>query len=108
MISGFKAAKKTLIFYTDGDGQYDVKELPILWILMTPDVDFVNGIKMVRSYPFLRIIIGKLYSFITRWSFLLPIYDIDCDFRLIRRKITDKIWWTISLLSNRSWFLWEI
>src|SRR5260221_3725107 len=28
--SGFKAASKDLVFYTDGDGQYDVKELPIL------------------------------------------------------------------------------
>src|SRR5215207_8420853 len=28
--SGFAAASKELVFYTDGDGQYDVGELPIL------------------------------------------------------------------------------
>src|SRR5262245_18389530 len=26
--SGFAAARKNWVFYTDGDGQYDVKELP--------------------------------------------------------------------------------
>ncbi len=28
--SGFAAARKQLVFYTDGDGQYDVRELPAL------------------------------------------------------------------------------
>lgn len=89
--TGFKTATKELIFYTDGDGQYDVKELPLLYMIMTPDVDFVNGIKMTRAYRANRIIIGKVYSFMTRWLFLLPIYDTDCDFRLIRKKIIDKL-----------------
>lgn len=89
--SGFQIASKDCIFYTDGDGQYDIKELPVLLTIMTPDVDFVNGIKMTRSYPTHRIIIGKLYSFIVRWLFLLPIYDIDCDFRLIRKGIVKKL-----------------
>lgn len=94
--TGFKTAAKELIFYTDGDGQYDVKELPLLYMIMTPDVDFVNGIKMTRAYRAHRIIIGKVYSFIARWLFLLPIYDIDCDFRLIRRGITKNLHFTSS------------
>lgn len=89
--SGFKHSSKDLIFYTDGDGQYDVKELPILLNLMTDDINFVNGIKMDRQDYRYRIILGSLYSFITRWAFLLPTYDVDCDFRLIRRKIIKKI-----------------
>lgn len=89
--SGFKAASKGLIFYTDGDGQYDVKELPILLTLMTKDVNFINGIKMSRHDPSYRIVIGNIYSFLTRWLFWLPIQDIDCDFRLIRKQIIDKI-----------------
>lgn len=89
--SGFKAAQFELIFYTDGDGQYDVKELPLLFSLMTKDTDFVNGIKMSRYDPTYRIIIGNLYSFLTRWLFWLPIQDIDCDFRLIKKSIIDKL-----------------
>lgn len=89
--SGFKAASKDLVFYTDGDGQYDVKELPILLVLMTDDVDFINGIKMSRKDPTYRIVLGKLYSMITRWSFWLPVDDVDCDFRLIRKELIDKL-----------------
>lgn len=89
--SGFKNATKDLIFYTDGDGQYDVKELPILFSLMADDVDFVNGIKMARNDPSYRIFIGNLYSFVVRWMFWLPVYDVDCDFRLIRKTIIDQI-----------------
>src|SRR5881227_551237 len=37
--SGFKAARKELIFYTDGDGQYDIGELPALCAHMTDGVD---------------------------------------------------------------------
>lgn len=89
--SGFKAATKDLVSYCDGDGQYDIKELPILVSLMTDDVNFVNGIKMRRGDPTYRIFIGNLYSFIARWLFWLPVYDVDGDFRLIRRNIIKKI-----------------
>jgi glycosyltransferase involved in cell wall biosynthesis len=89
--SGFKAASKDLIFYTDGDGQYQLDELPLLIDCMTPDVDFVNGIKIARVDPTYRIFIGNLYSFIVRWLFWLPIEDIDCDFRLIRSEVVKKL-----------------
>lgn len=89
--SGFKTARYELVFYTDGDGQYDVSELPILLSLMTKDVDFVNGIKMARQDPTYRIFIGNLYSFVIRWAFWLPIVDVDCDFRLVRKSIIKKL-----------------
>ena len=89
--SGFAAATKELVFYTDGDGQYDVSELPILLMLLTDDTHFVNGMKMTRQDPPHRVFIGNLHRFVTRWSFWLPITDVDCDFRLIRRSILDKL-----------------
>jgi len=89
--SGFKAASKDVVFYTDGDGQYDVQELEILWLLLTDDVDFVNGIKMDRQDYSYRVVLGNLYAFVTRWMFLLKMYDVDCDFRLIRTKILRKV-----------------
>jgi glycosyltransferase involved in cell wall biosynthesis len=89
--SGFANATKDLVFYTDGDGQYDVKELPILLMLMTPDTHFVNGIKMTRQDTAVRIFVGNLHRFLMRWSFWLPINDVDCDFRLIRRSILERM-----------------
>ena len=84
---GFKNARYDLVFYTDGDGQYDVGELSILWDLMTHDINFVNGIKMERQDFAYRVIIGNFYALLMRWAFLLPIFDVDCDFRLIRRSL---------------------
>jgi glycosyltransferase involved in cell wall biosynthesis len=89
--SGFNHATKDLVFYTDGDGQYDVDEMPILLTLMTDDTQFVNGMKMTRHDPPYRVFVGNLHRFVTRWSFWLPINDVDCDFRLIRRSILDKL-----------------
>ena len=89
--SGFSAATKELVFYTDGDGQYDVSELPVLLMLLTDDTDFVNGIKMTRQDPAYRVHAGNVHRFVMRWSFWLPIHDVDCDFRLIRRRILEGI-----------------
>lgn len=89
--SGFKTASKQLVFYTDGDAQHDVKELHILLSLLTPDVDFVNGIRMIRKDYTHRVILGNMYHFMVRWAFLLPTYDVDCDFRLIRSSIIKKL-----------------
>lgn len=89
--TGFRTAKYELIFYTDGDGQYDVKDLPLLLSIITKDIDFINGIKMSRNDPIYRIVIGNIYSFFTRWLFWIPIFDIDCDFRLIRKSIIEKL-----------------
>ena len=41
--SGFTQATKALVFYTDGDGQYDVFELRKLLPVMQEGIDVVNG-----------------------------------------------------------------
>ncbi len=89
--SGFGAARKELIFYTDGDAQYDAAELELLWRRLTPDVDLVNGYKISRSDPWHRIVIGRLYHHAVRLAFGLRMRDVDCDFRLMRRAIFDKV-----------------
>jgi len=88
---GFKNSDYDLIFYTDGDGQYDVRELPLLFSLMTKDVNFINGIKMERQDFAYRVIVGNFYALCMRWAFMLPIYDVDCDFRLIRKSVVKKL-----------------
>lgn len=89
--SGFAAATKDLVFYTDGDGQYDPGELPKLMALMAPDVGLVNGYKIERHDPWHRIVIGRLYNAFARFLFRIRIRDIDCDYRLIRRSLLDEI-----------------
>jgi glycosyltransferase involved in cell wall biosynthesis len=83
--SGFAAARKELIFYTDGDAQYDPRELPRLLERLRPDVDVVNGYKLFRGDGPVRTLIGKIYHLVVSIGFGLRIRDVDCDFRLIRR-----------------------
>lgn len=89
--SGFAAARKDLVFYTDGDGQYDIGELPALLAKMTPGVGLVNGYKLERNDPWHRIWIGKVYNAFSRFLFRIRIRDVDCDFRLMRRDLLDRM-----------------
>jgi glycosyltransferase involved in cell wall biosynthesis len=89
--TGFRSATKELIFYTDGDAQYDPAELSELWRAMGPGVDLVNGYKISRSDPLHRIIIGRVYHHVVSLLFGLKVRDVDCDFRLMRRAIFERI-----------------
>lgn len=89
--SGFANATKEWIFYTDGDAQYDPRELKLLTNLVRDDIDFINGWKMERNDPLHRIIIGKIYQYIIKLMFGLKLKDVDCDFRLMRRKVFNKV-----------------
>jgi len=89
--SGFVSARKDWVFYTDGDAQYDPRELVSLVHAVRPDTDIVNGYKISRHDPIHRAIIGRLYHHIVRVLFGFRLRDVDCDFRLIRRNIFDEI-----------------
>ena len=89
--TGIRSATKELIFYTDGDAQYDPAELKILWEKMTPEIDLVNGYKISRADPLHRIVIGRLYHHIVSIMFGLTLRDVDCDFRLMRRAMFDRV-----------------
>ena len=91
LITGFTNSRKDLIFYTDGDGQYDVRELHHLLAKLTPGIDLVNGYKVKRSDPWYRVWIGLIYRRIMRWAFRFSVTDVDCDFRLFRRHVFDTI-----------------
>lgn len=85
--SGFAAARYPWVFYTDGDGQYDVSELRDVLELAGDGVGLVNGYKLRRHDPVHRIWIGHVYNQAVRRLFGIRLRDIDCDFRLIRRRI---------------------
>lgn len=89
--TGFATASKDLVFYTDGDAQYDPNELRDLYAKLTPDIDVVNGYKIARSDPFHRKIIGRVYHHTVKLLFGFTLRDVDCDFRLIRRNVFDII-----------------
>tara|TARA_B000000460_G_scaffold249242_1_gene229334 strand:+ start:1261 stop:2007 length:747 start_codon:yes stop_codon:yes gene_type:complete len=89
--TGFASASKSLVFYTDGDAQYDPREIVSLWNHLTDEADLVNGYKISRSDPLHRIIIGRCYHYLVKILFGLQIRDVDCDFRLLRRSIFERV-----------------
>lgn len=89
--SGFAAASKEWVFYTDGDAQYDPGELERLYRRLGDDVDIVNGFKISRNDPWHRVVLGRLYHHAMRLMFGFPIRDVDCDFRLIRRSCFEAV-----------------
>jgi glycosyltransferase involved in cell wall biosynthesis len=89
--TGFHSATKDLIFYTDGDAQYDPREMTRLYQVWSDEVDFVNGYKISRSDPLHRIIIGRIYHWMVKLAFGLGLRDVDCDFRLMRRQVFDTV-----------------
>lgn len=89
--AGFAAATKDWVFYTDCDAQYDPRELELLIKAMKPDSGMVNGYKIKRNDPWYRTVAGRLYHYSVKFAFRLPIRDTDCDFRLIKRDVFNKV-----------------
>jgi len=89
--SGFAAATLEWVFYTDGDGQYDPAELVRLVERASDDIDVVQGWKLERGDSWLRTRIGRAYHHTVRLAFGLPVRDTDCDFRLLRRSLLERV-----------------
>lgn len=90
---GFSSATQEWVFYTDGDAQYHLEEDLITLInkQQKTNADVVNGYKMTRHDVRIRVILGAVYKFLSSKIFNLPIRDVDCDFRLIKKSVLKRI-----------------
>lgn len=91
LLSGFGAATKDWVFYTDGDAQYDAGEITRCIEAVTPTSDVVQGFKIGRGDPWYRKAIGRFYHQVVKSVFRLKVRDTDCDFRLVRRSLVDQV-----------------
>jgi len=89
---GFRKASKEWVFYTDGDAQYHLEEdlEKLIKKQIKTKADIVNGYKKSREDGFIRTLLGGCYKIFSKKLFNLPIRDVDCDFRLIRKSFLDK------------------
>lgn len=88
---GFQESRKDWVFYTDADAQYDPSELTLLVAHIDDTVGLINGWKIERNDPVYRIVIGRMYQYTIKAFFHLRLKDVDCDFRLIRRSVLERI-----------------
>ncbi|NQU75433.1 MAG: glycosyltransferase family 2 protein [Planctomycetes bacterium] len=88
--SGFLAAKKEFVFYTDGDGQFDVTQLDRL-LRLAQTYDIVSGYRMDRQDNLIRRFNARAWGMLVKKLLRFQCSDIDSAFKLYRREIFDRI-----------------
>ena len=88
--SGFKNASKELVFYSDGDGQFDISEMPQLLNLMK-QYDIVSCYRLNRQDNLVRKLNAWCWNKLVCFLFSMKLRDIDCAFKLYKREIFDNI-----------------
>ncbi len=88
--SGFAAARREWIFYTDSDGQFDVADIDLL-LPYAGDFDAVIGYRSRRSDHPIRKVNQALWSGLVRRVLGIDIRDVDCAFKLLRRASLERI-----------------
>jgi glycosyltransferase involved in cell wall biosynthesis len=88
--SGFSASTKAYVFFTDGDGQFDVAEIANL-LPNVPQYDVVIGYRIDRAEGGLRRLNAGAWNFLVRRLFGIPSRDVDCAFKLFDRRVFDVV-----------------
>ncbi len=90
--AGFGNARGELICFSDGDLQFDLREMSRLLTRLDDakkPVDAVIGYRIKRRDPPHRIAIAKTYNAIVSVLFGLRVRDIDCAMKVFRRQVFD-------------------
>jgi glycosyltransferase involved in cell wall biosynthesis len=88
--TGFSNARCQIIFFTDSDNQFDVREITNLLPLIA-DADIVCGFRIYRFDPLTRLVLSWGFNLLVRITFGIRVRDIDCAFKLFRREVFDKV-----------------
>jgi len=88
--SGLAAARHEWIFYTDGDRQFDPRQITRL-IAELPRADVVVGWRARRADHVVRQLNTFAWNLLIRVLFGLRVRDVDCAFKLLPRSALDGI-----------------
>lgn len=88
--AGFAAARKEWVFYTDGDGQFDCREIPALLALLDRH-EIACGYRLDRKESRLRRFNGWGWTQACNWLLRLRLRDIDCAFKVFPRRLLEQI-----------------
>lgn len=100
--NGLERVETPIIFFADSDGQYYPEDF---WKLLpyAQDYDMVIGRKVNRDEPFHRIALSKGFHVLAKALTAVPLQDMDCGFRLLRREIVDEILPEVGSLPYSFW-----
>ena len=88
--TGLQHAGKELVFYTDADRQFDVRELTY-FLPMIADYDLVIGFRVYRYDAAFRSVVSWGYNWLVAVLFRVRVRDVDCAFKLMRAEVRDKL-----------------
>ena len=88
--TGYGAAAMPWIFFTDGDGQFDLNEIDAFFAA-AEKADVVIGYRRERADHFGRRVNTWLWGLAVRSLFRLRVRDIDCAFKLVSRDALDRV-----------------
>jgi glycosyltransferase involved in cell wall biosynthesis len=86
--SGIAACRHEWIFYTDGDNQFDIREI-VLLLPLSREHDIVSGYRIDRRDHWIRKLNASVFKLAIRLFFGLRLRDVDCAFKLYRASIFD-------------------
>jgi glycosyltransferase involved in cell wall biosynthesis len=84
--TGFEAARHAYIFYMDGDGQFDIKDLDRLLPLAGEDC-IVSGFRIRRRDSVLRGLNARLFGWLVRVLLDVRVRDLNCAFKLVPKTV---------------------
>lgn len=84
--SGIAACRHQWIFYTDGDNQFDIREI-VLLLPLCRDNEIVSGYRIDRRDPWFRKLNARLFNLVIRLAFGIRLRDVDCAFKLYRAAV---------------------
>jgi glycosyltransferase involved in cell wall biosynthesis len=101
--SGFYESKYSWIAFIDSDNQFDFAEITkFLEKQKETDADLIIGYYKKRQVSAFKIITSKIWELSIYILFGLRVHDIDCGFKLVSKKVIDKI---PRLMSERGAFI---
>ncbi len=90
--SGLYAGQYDWITFTDSDGQFDFSDVKLLIAKQKQTgADLIIGYYLGRKVPFYRKWGSNLWQLAVFLLFGLKVTDIDCGFKLMRRKVVQNI-----------------
>jgi glycosyltransferase involved in cell wall biosynthesis len=88
--TGLAESRHEWICFTDGDNEYDLRDLRKLWRLRE-HYDLIITFRYVRRYSGLRIVISRVYNMVLRRLFFTRYRDVSTGLRLARRSLINEL-----------------
>ena len=88
--TGLMSSRMEHVFFTDADLQFDMNELERL-LPFADTVDVVAGYRINRQDPPGRRLMAWGWNLLVRVLFYVPVRDIDCAFKLMKREVLGEI-----------------